>query len=152
MFGASRVDKAEPSPSPYRFAVRAALVLFAVIAAGAGLVYLAFVPPMESAFYPKCQLHSVTGLHCPGCGTTRAMHAALNGRVIQSLAYNASPLLAFPLVGIILARMMRKRNRNDAANSNVWPWVIGATLLLYGILRNLPWHPFTLLAPHEIGA
>lgn len=142
------VNEAEPSP-PYRFAVRAALVMFAVVAAGGGLAYLAFVPPTESAFYPKCQLHTLTGLHCPGCGTTRAMHAALNGRVLQSLAYNALPWVALPVVGIVL--LLRSRHPRESAGRNVWPWVIGATLLLFGILRNLPWHPFTLLAPHEIG-
>ena len=144
------MNEAEQSPPPYRFAGRAALVLFAVVAAGGGIAYLAIVPPAESAFYPKCQLHTLSGLHCPGCGATRAVHAALNGRVLQALAYNALPLVVLPMAGILFVRMRRRRLQNQAADSNVWPWVIGATFLLFGILRNLPWHPFTLLAPHDI--
>lgn len=131
-------------------------MLFAAAAFVGGVAYLAIVPPTESAFYPKCQLHSLTGLHCPGCGTTRAVHAALNGRVLQSLAYNALAWAILPIAGIALVRSLWVWYRNVPAKSHrggspVWPWVIGGMLLLYGILRNLPWHPFTLLAPHEIG-
>ncbi|MFO0804752.1 MAG: DUF2752 domain-containing protein [Gemmataceae bacterium] len=131
-------------------------MLFAAAAFVGGIAYLASVPPTESAFYPKCQLHSLTGLHCPGCGTTRAVHAALNGRFVQSLAYNALAWVVLPIAGIALVRSLWVWYRNSQANvhrsgSTVWPWVIGGALLLYGLLRNLPWYPFTLLAPHEIG-
>lgn len=130
-------------------------MLFAAVAAAVAVAYLAIVPPTEFTFYPKCQLHSLTGLHCPGCGTTRAVHAGLNGRFAQSLAYNALAWVAVPVAAIVLVRSLRDWYRNvptkpTRAGSPVWPWVIGATLLLYAILRNLPWHPFTLLAPHEL--
>lgn len=131
------------------------LLLFAAAGLAGGLILLAVEPPTNDSWYPRCQFHSATGLHCPGCGTTRSLHAALNGHVLQSLAYNALAWVVLPIVGIALVRSLWTWYRNTPAkphrSSPIWPWVIGALMLLYGVLRNLPWHPFTLLAPHELG-
>jgi hypothetical protein len=99
-------------------------------------------------------LYRTTGLHCPGCGLTRAVHAALNGNFSQALAYNVLAPLLLPLVAL-------------AAGSSLWHWVwgttprarrprtwvplvIGIVVGLFVVLRNIPVYPFTLLAPHEI--
>lgn len=37
---------------------------------------------------PKCPLKILTGYDCPGCGATRAMHAALHGDFISAIHYN----------------------------------------------------------------
>jgi hypothetical protein len=130
-------------------------MLFAAAGLAFGIWLLATQPPSDHSWYPRCQLHSLTGLHCPGCGTTRSLHAALNGRFQQAIAYNAPALVILPVLGWSLARSLGIWRRNtptrEVAGSPVWPWVIGALLILYGILRNLPWYPFTLLAPHELG-
>jgi hypothetical protein len=137
--------------------VRVALVLLGTAGVAAGVYVLAAVPPTEDSYYPKCQLHSLTGLHCPGCGTTRALHALLNGRVAQAAAYNPLAFVVLPIVGWSLVRSVRAswlgrpvRRSSAPPRRRVPPWLILAALLLFAILRNLPVYPFNLLAPHEL--
>jgi len=133
-----------------RLAVRGGLI--ALAAAGVGFVYvLATVPPGEDTYYPRCQLHSITGLHCPGCGTTRALHTLLNGRVADALAYNAIFPLVLPVMGWAFVRSVRvSRGTAPAADSWVTRWgfrSLTVVVIAYGILRNVPTYPFTLLVP-----
>jgi hypothetical protein len=132
-------------------------VLYLLAAAGVagGVVVLATVPPGDATFYPRCQLHSLTGLHCPGCGTTRALHALLNGRVTQALAYNGLTFILFPVVGWNVARAWWFWSRGRTVpgggrSTEVWVWLLVALMVVYGVLRNIPRHPFNLLAPHEL--
>ncbi len=37
---------------------------------------------------PPCLFHRVSGLYCPGCGGTRAVHALLEGNLIASFLYH----------------------------------------------------------------
>lgn len=37
---------------------------------------------------PPCLFHQVSGLYCPGCGGTRAVHALLEGDLIASFLYH----------------------------------------------------------------
>lgn len=127
--------------------------LGAAVAVG-GVYILASVPPTDASWYPRCQLHALTGLHCPGCGTTRALHAILNGRPVEALRQNAffpvipgvivSALIHSVLVSRGLARPVTDRRVVRALT------ILVVVLLAYAVLRNLPWHPFTLLAPYEL--
>ncbi|MBY0514096.1 MAG: DUF2752 domain-containing protein [Gemmataceae bacterium] len=139
----------------FRRLVRGTILVFAVLGVAAGVYVLAAVPPTDDSFYPRCQLHSTTGLHCPGCGTTRALHALLNGRVEQALAFNPLAFVAVPIIGWSLVKSLRmsylgRPVRRPSARYRYLPWVLVSVLLLFAVLRNLPWHPFTLLAPHAI--
>lgn len=137
----------------FRWAVRGGLLLLA--AAAVGFVYvLATVPPGEHTFYPRCQLHALTGLHCPGCGTTRALHALLNGRVADALAYNALFPLVIPILGWVFVHSVRvSRGTATPLEGCLARWgfrTLTVVVIGYGVLRNLPWYPFTLLVPHEL--
>lgn len=130
------------------------LLLFAAAGLVAGIAILAAVPPTEDSYYPRCQLHSATGLHCPGCGTTRAIHAFFNGRFEQALAYNAIAIVVLPILAWSLLKSLWYWYRNvrvaGSRSSPVWPWVIAVLLIGYGVARNLPWEPFSRLAPQEL--
>ncbi len=147
-----------PSQPRFRWAVRAVLVILAAAAVAGGVVILASVPPTNDTFYPRCQLHSLTGLHCPGCGTTRAAHALLNGHILQALAYNALAFLVVPVLGVSLLQSLLtwwthtpgKRTKPTSRTTIRGMQVLLVLMLVYGVLRNLPWYPFTFLAPHEI--
>ena len=129
------------------------------IPAGFALYFLIVVKPDDQSYFPRCQFHSITGLHCPGCGLTRALHSALNGEFRQAITYNILAPIFFPIVLISMLRSLWGWcwNRNLPPSTKPRPrWMryvpiaLAALLIGFGILRNIPAYPFTLLAPHEL--
>jgi hypothetical protein len=141
-------SRTSATPLPrYAWTILAALLALGV--AAVAMVY--FVDPAQSSLYPRCALLTLTGLYCPGCGGLRATHALLHGDLAKAMALNPLVALLPPLALTITAgwaidhnprRVMRlfKRLR--------WYVTLPAVILLFGLLRNLPIWPFTLLAPH----
>ncbi|HEY2787596.1 MAG TPA: DUF2752 domain-containing protein [Fimbriiglobus sp.] len=139
----------------HRRLVRGSLWLLLTCGAAAGLYVLAVVPPTTSSWYPPCMLHATTGLHCPGCGLTRAVHAALNGNFSQAFAYNVLAPVFLAVAGFAAVKSLWywTWGTNPPQNRETSKWIpigIAVCLVLFGILRNIPAYPFTLLAPHEI--
>lgn len=116
-----------------------------VVLAGAVLIFR--FDPRTAAFFPRCPLHAVTGLHCPGCGSTRALHSLLHGDLLGALKMNAFLVFSLPLLG---ALVVAEACRVDTSRCiPAWmPRTFFALVFLYTIARNLPWPPFSLLAPH----
>ena len=96
--------------------------------------------PAQTAFFPPCPFHFVTGYYCPGCGSLRAIHSLLHGDLAGALSQNPLMVLSIPIVGIMLF--------NPAWIYKRWvPWTAMVVLIVYGVIRNIPIWPFTLLAP-----
>ncbi len=111
-------------------------------AAAAGLAVLLYCfPPTQYRFWPPCIFHEVTGLYCPGCGNTRALAALLHGDFAESFSQN---ILFIPAVLTIVCLLIWHR----LTLKPVVAYTILFVLLGFMFLRNLPWYPFTLLAPH----
>ena len=109
-----------------------------LLLAGAAVLY-GFEPGVARCF-PPCPLHSLTGLYCPGCGSLRALHQLLHGHLARAFALNPLLVISLPLLAFLRLR--------PALLYRPWfAWSCFAVLLGYGILRNLPWWPFVLLAP-----
>jgi hypothetical protein len=70
----------------------------AVAIAGAGLLVLYRFDPVTTRGFPQCVFHALTGLQCPGCGTTRALHALLHGNVPAAWHFNAALFVVAPFV------------------------------------------------------
>ena len=117
-------------------------VLFAVL-------ILYWFPPEQYGFYPRCGLYVWTGLHCPACGSLRAVHQLSHGHVLQAMSSNA--LLVLSLGGGVIWAGIRLLGFGPFAMRSAWSgWLIPvflALVVLFGLLRNLPWPPFSLLAP-----
>ena len=77
-----------------------------VLAAGAlSACALAPVLPVLARFAPVCPFHALTGVPCPGCGSTRAVLALFRGDVAAAFGFNplAATALAAGIVGGLLA-------------------------------------------------
>lgn len=128
---------------------------FAVLAcagflAGAGALYLYFHDPHS---YPlPCTFYLITGFYCPGCGAGRASYSILHGRFLDAFCYNPLMTLLLPLIGLYtgaraLDWAVTGGNHVDRKISIKFLIGVLAGIFLYGVLRNIPVFPFTLLAP-----
>jgi len=109
--------------------------------AAALVVVFYFLDPNRAGFLPTCPLHTLTGLYCPGCGATRALHQLAHGHLTAAWRLNPLVVLALPLIGGLMLR------REPVTIKPVWIWVLFGIIAVFGVLRNVPLYPFTLLAP-----
>jgi Protein of unknown function (DUF2752) len=128
------------------------LKLAALLAMGlAGIVLLRLYDPANSSVFPPCPLHYLTGFYCPGCGSLRAIHQLLHGNLQAAWAMNPLSVLLFPYLAYGLASEMLFQLRGQRLPQftlpGVWIRALCAVIILFGIMRNLPLHPFNLLAP-----
>jgi hypothetical protein len=150
------IDESDKPDQELRRRMRSQRIGVAAIVALIGgfclLTYL--VPPGSAGFLPRCQLHELTGLNCPGCGGTRAVYALLHGDVLQAAAYNLYFVLALPFLlwwgGYGLwATVMGKQFGPPRLRPWLWTFV-WISLAAFTVLRNLPVSPFDWMAPHKL--
>jgi hypothetical protein len=119
------------------------------IALGAGIVW--YFDPTQTAIFPACPLYKLTGFACPGCGLTRGLHALLHGDVLTALDFNALIPLYLLIFGYFFASLIslavRGRGIIPLERNLYFLWAIIGVLLLFGVLRNLPFYPFSILFP-----
>lgn len=119
---------------------RLAWLLAGMATFGAGVLYLS--PPTQSWFLPACPVHAATGLFCPGCGTARALHALLHGRLAEALDANLLLVVLLPVLaalGVLLFTDAVRDNR--VRDLRFPPWATFGLLVLvtlFTVLRNLP--------------
>ena len=110
-----------------RFSLRWALSAICVSAAAAVLYRF---DPSTAGFYPHCLFHDLTGLQCPGWGTTRALHHLLHGDVAGALRLNA---MLFVVVPFGAAATLSRR----VATHPVTGWAALGVTVVWWIGRNL---------------
>ena len=124
-------------------------VLLAAGALGAAVTLRLLDPNKPGSVLPPCPFYALTGLYCPGCGSTRCLHALVHFDLATAWAMNPLLLLSLPALlvltaqgaGLLPARLL------PLARQLCRPVAWGVLLVGYGVLRNLPWAPFTALAP-----
>ena len=115
------------------------------IVALATMILLRF-PPAQHSFYPRCPIHELFHLQCPGCGATRALAALLHGRVTEAMNLNALVTLLLPFAaayGILCYSRLLQRKPLRLPQPR--PVVIYAALTVatvFTVVRNLPPHTF----------
>jgi hypothetical protein len=127
----------------------------AVVLIGATVVVVAaalftYDPAGKNAL-PGCLFHDLTGLYCPGCGSCRALHQLLNGHLEAALELNPLMVLALPFLGIYFLLYTRAAIRRKpwlgVSLKAVWIRAICCLVIAHGVLRNIPYQPFSWLAP-----
>lgn len=124
----------------------------AALALAAGLVaalLLALAPPGAYPI-PDCPFHAVTGGYCPGCGSLRATHSLLDGHLHAAVGYNLLFVLSLPLfawwaAGWVGAAVVGKTWKT--ASTPRLGWVLLGAVLVWWVVRNLPWGAFEVLRP-----
>ncbi len=139
-------DNASGTESARRPTVRWGVCLVVLAAMLGGGLLLYFADPVKNSIYPPCMFHELTGLHCPGCGTARALHRLVHLDLMGALRMNPLFVIAMPFVGYLLWRDYAP-GRKRVCLHPAWLWGMLAVVILFGILRNLPWAPFSWLAP-----
>jgi len=124
-----------------------------LVITGLGLVlFYYYVNPNKVNFLLKCPLYTTTGIYCPGCGSQRATHALLHLNFIemfkQNLLYFFAIILLIYHFGIYLINKFFNKQYRSILNYPKVPVIILIIVIIFWVLRNLPWEPFNLLAPH----
>lgn len=136
--------------APRRLALVRAGVALGLAAFVAALVLVHQLGARPPRWYPPCWFHEATGLHCPGCGTARAVHALGQGAVMRALDQNLFAVAMLPVLvvwAVASARNVWRTGRGSWALPTGWAWGVLVFVVIFTLARNLPWWPFALLAP-----
>ena len=112
----------------------------------AGAVYLFIFEPGKTGFFLPCPFRILTGLNCPGCGVTRALHQLLHGNFEAAFMLNPLFLIAIPFLLFALIRYSVIVMRGGVPRPNALPapyiYAIFFIILSFWIFRNTPFYPF----------
>jgi len=115
------------------------------------LLFYAFNPTEQSFFIP-CPFHFLTGLHCPGCGSQRALHQLIHFNLYGAFRYNPLLVLSLPIliysVGITLYNFINQtKYRVSFFYNNRFIYTYFGIVVAFWVLRNITLKPFSYLAP-----
>ncbi|MEY3360493.1 MAG: hypothetical protein RL531_212 [Actinomycetota bacterium] len=113
------------------------LVAAGAVAVGVGA---ALIDPTNGPVL--CPFRRTTGLDCPLCGATRAVHAFVTGHPLGALDHNLLvgvllPVAAVMLVIAIVAVARGRRIRRPVVPRTAWI-TLAVVAVAFGVVRNLP--------------
>ncbi|MEU6228655.1 DUF2752 domain-containing protein [Streptomyces sp. NPDC047042] len=113
-----------------------------VLAAVAGaFAYVGTVDPNEPGHYPVCPLLRLTGVYCPGCGGLRSAYAFVHGEWTTALGANALAVAGYLAFAVLWTVWVVRAARGRPMRIDLGPvqaWSLGALLLVFTVVRNLP--------------
>ena len=131
---------------PTEFMYRRSTVIGIWLLLIAGAVYLFVYEPGRSGFFPLCPFRFLTGLTCPGCGTTRALHELMHGHLLAAFMLNPLLLLALPFLLFAFLRYSAIALQGRVPRHNALParyiYAIFFVIAGFWIFRNMPFYPF----------
>jgi hypothetical protein len=99
-------------------------------------------PPAQNSFYPRCPIYEAVHLQCPGCGSTRALAALLQGRFGEAMHWNALVTLLLPVAAAYgfcwYWRFVRRGAYRGRAVPQKAVYAALAAASIFTVLRNLP--------------
>ncbi len=139
-----------PSAPRNRLERRAGLVV--TVAAVLLLLYLLTYDPQGPQIQtPPCLFRTMTGFFCPGCGTRSALIQLAQGNLYAAFRLNPLAVLTVPLgIYFVISQAhiaFTGRSLPRLFLPPFWIWALFILIVLYGVARNLPFYPFTLIKP-----
>lgn len=131
-----------PTEFMYRRSTVVGIWLILIVSA----VYLFMFEPGRTGFFPLCPFRLLTGLQCPGCGTTRALHEIVHGHfwaafMLNPLLLIASPFLLWAFLRYSVIAMQGAMPRKNALPAT-YIYLIFFVVVGFWIFRNTPYYPF----------
>lgn len=110
------------------------------------VVYLLIFEPGKTGFFPICPFRALTGLTCPGCGSTRALHQLLHGHFLEAFMLNPLLLIGIPFLLFALFRYSAHSVRGTIPRKNILPasliYAMFFIIVSFWIFRNTYLYPF----------
>lgn len=135
-----------------RTVVRGLIILAVPLLFGLAAALLWFSDPQTGRGPMLCLLYQFSGIYCPGCGTSRALHSLLRLRWREALSYNIFMLIWLPLpLWAVFGEWLRAiagRPLIPPITDRRWLiWALLISCIMFVLMRNLPWPLFSWLAP-----
>lgn len=112
----------------------------AAFAALALLLHYYYTHDPAAGASPKCMFKLLTGWDCPGCGSQRALHAALHGDFAAAWGFNPFVFFALPAAVFYIVAEAARRRHPRVHRIATHPLIVSAIAvgaLLYMVLRNI---------------
>ena len=104
-----------------------------------GFIYIIWLKITDLGI--QCVFYLWTGLKCPGCGITHMCMAVLNGDIEGARRENIFLFYMLPILGLYWAADSMKYiitgRYLDKRITNILLWTTVATLLIFGVCRNI---------------
>ena len=116
------------------------------LVAGAGFLFFFNPASPSNQFFPKCPFRLITGMQCPGCGSTRAFYQLLHLHPVAAFKLNPLMILTLPFIvygflGYTRSAVTGQPHRRVFIPSiYLWGWL--AVMIFFWVFRNTPWYPF----------
>ncbi len=95
-----------------------------------------------------CAFKTLTHLNCPSCGVSRMCVSISHGDIKSAFYYNQVLIFLTPLIALYYIfyqiRYIRTGQRKISKLENNTMILIIVILIIYGIVRNLPFYPYRL--------
>ncbi|MFJ5844364.1 DUF2752 domain-containing protein [Streptomyces sp. NPDC092903] len=130
-----------PAPAPASRLRRTAAPAGVMAGVLAAFALVGSVDPNEPGHYPVCPLLRFTGIYCPGCGGLRSAYAVAHGDLGTAFGSNAPAVIGYGIFAVVWVLWMVRAAAGKPARFTPRPvhwWAIGAVLLIFTVVRNLP--------------
>lgn len=95
-----------------------------------------------------CMFKTITHLDCSSCGVSRMCVSLSHGDIRSAFFYNQILVFLFPIIALYYAfyqiRYILTGQRKTTAVENIIMIILIVILILYGIIRNMPFYPYKL--------
>ena|SRR5215813_5250707 len=107
--------------------------------------YLFLIDPAGGVGYPSCPFRMLTGLQCPGCGSSRALHQLMHGHPVSAFELNPLLVVLLPLIAFALLSVSRSLIDDKRKDVHIPPpvgWAVLGIVISFWIFRNTSLYPF----------